>query len=554
MEYSGPVIYKDKELTKSECEELCWRCQTDLFFLTTEMLGYTEVTEFTHRQVAEFFVKKDPRLPWDVQDTVKWRELLFPRFGFKSTFNVADAIQWFLCFCDIAVSVFTGEKELAYSFVDEAQDHFVCEEPETTLQQLFPHYCITPKQKRTGRYIAPCRNRTTRRDPTLYASSIASAKSGWHPDIIKLDDAVNDINTETESSTRQTNKNIRMARKTLHPRGYFEDIGTPYSPLDFHAEMLKMKKQKPGKIKVLFKPAWEVKPEARGKAIEEFTEDDVVLLFPEKLSFEFLMHEYLDDPEGFLTQYLLNPHGNKEVIFEPGKMAQATLPATDVPVNGQMFMAWRLSYSGKDFMKYTAGAVGMLVGYKMFIVDSFYGKPKPSELAYKIVDMARKHGITQVSIEDSPGAHTIESEVKNYSAAMEWPLTIHWTEFEEDDGAREHRIKSLEPLVTSMRLLFSAAVPFQKQMQEQFEDFMFMLDNSLPDVISRLAERMPRLLLTEVSQEQKDAWDLIKERDHHDRIFGRGKYEVKEPEVEPLPEPEPPNPFGLEEIMPGLNG
>ena len=44
-------------------QELRWRAQTDLFWLTKFMLGYSLVTEKNHREVAHVFIRKDPRKP-----------------------------------------------------------------------------------------------------------------------------------------------------------------------------------------------------------------------------------------------------------------------------------------------------------------------------------------------------------------------------------------------------------------------------------------------------------------------------------------------------------
>src|SRR5919109_3045363 len=113
----------NKELSEQERKDLRFRCKVDLFFLAHDILGYDQLTEFTHRQLAEFFVQKDPSRGLYEQDEVKRRLLLFPRYGFKSTMNIADSIQWIICFPDVRILVLTGEKDLARGFVEEMQAH-----------------------------------------------------------------------------------------------------------------------------------------------------------------------------------------------------------------------------------------------------------------------------------------------------------------------------------------------------------------------------------------------------------------------------------------------
>lgn len=549
---SAPAIFKGREITEDERQALRRRCQTDLFFLAHDVLGYDQLTAFTHQQLCDFFVKKNPDLGIFEQDEMKRRLLLFPRYGFKSTVNIADCVQWIICFPNIRILVLTGEKDLAKAFVDEMQGHFIAtaEGEPTDFQALFPEFCIREKDKLTGKFTAPCRTKGWK-EPTIFSSSIESTLPGWHFDIFKGDDIVTNMNSDGETAIRKVNRNFRLARKTLHPRGFLDLIGTRYGPFEIYGETIK--KAKPGKLKVLCKPAWSVKPESAVKPEEELGEADYDLLFPELLTYQFLCDERDDDPEGFQCQYLNNPMGGQELTFPKETLLQATVASKSIPAHGEMFIAWRFAYPGKNNMRHTAGVVGLMDGLKMYIVDAVHGKFIPSKLAYRCVDLARKWGVHAVSIEETPGARYMEDSIRNYARQMNWQMTVNWIPFQEDDGARELRIKNAEPLLVSMRLLFADNIGCLAELYEQFVNFMLMQDGSLPDAIAHVSQWLPRSIAVAPAEEQAELWKEIQRRDLYEKIHGLGEYQDPEPD-EPTPREPEENYFYLSEIMPGLNG
>lgn len=83
-----------------------------------------------------------------------------------------------------------------------------------------------------------------------------------------------------------------------------------------------------------------------------------------------------------------------------------------------------------------------------------------------------------------------------------------------------------------------------------------MLDeNELPDTVARIAGTLPRLVSPEqVEAEQSQAWEKAKEQDLYDRTHGIGRYGIPDAIVEEKPYTPPSNPFGLDDIMPGING
>src|SRR6185369_6284684 len=125
----------------------------------------------THEEICnDFFVRKDPTVATfkDFANTYidkKERLLLVPRGGFKSSIDMADCVQWVICFPEVTILVLTGVLDLARDFVAEIKSHFTLAEggnapvglfvskknlqprlmpdgSSSLFQVLFPEHCI----------------------------------------------------------------------------------------------------------------------------------------------------------------------------------------------------------------------------------------------------------------------------------------------------------------------------------------------------------------------------------------------------------------------------
>ena len=121
--------------------------QTNLFFLCKLLEIYKDMSaeqylwtdgqvHNTHEEICnDFFVRKDPTKTsfkvfaneYNALVDKKERLLLVPRGGFKSTMNMADSVQWALCFPEVTILVLSGVLNLANKFVGEIKGHFMLE-------------------------------------------------------------------------------------------------------------------------------------------------------------------------------------------------------------------------------------------------------------------------------------------------------------------------------------------------------------------------------------------------------------------------------------------
>jgi len=532
---------------------LRWRMQTDLFFLAKYCLGYRKLTELWHQPVCDVFVKKDPSKPFS-QQTRKRRRLVFlPRKTYKTTLNIVDTVQWILGFPDVAVMPMTAsnspDSPLADAFVAECASHFVClpGEPKKVLHLCFPEHVLT-KPPKAGEFTTPARTRY-RRDPTVKGVSIEQSLSGWHPDVIKSEDVQDNRNSQTAFALRKVRQNFYINLKMLGEEGLLDLTGTRYGPMDLYGDMI----AKAGEESIVYwKPAYIRKQHAIKIEDDELTEDDVILQFPEQISWAFLREEKMLDEPSFWTQYMNVAEGNFKSTFPMERLNAARVSEDVNEHDGQVHVGWRMEYAD---CKYAAGAVGIENGGRMTIVEVVRGQFTPTSLSQRIVKMCKHWDAHRVEIEDTPGAHSMAAHIRNEALEQEWRLDISWGEFLQDDTARALAIKSAEPHLLAGRLLFADGISNVQEVFRQLHHFGLVEEYEVASVISRIAAKLPASIAAAgFEPAEEEAFSNYVNQDAYDRVYGRGKY--KEPD--PVPEPEeewvPIQHSDLSEMMPGLSG
>jgi hypothetical protein len=534
---------------------LRWRMQTDLFWLTKYVLGYTRVTDKWHREVAAVFVQKDPNRPIEHQSPGKRRRIiLLPRKTYKTTFNIADTVQWIIAFPDVALMAMTAsnspDSPLADAFVAEVANHFYCPDmaPRKPLHLCFPEHVIN-KLPKAGEFNTPARTRF-RRDPTLKAVSIEQSLSGWHPDIIKSEDVQDNRNSQTVFALRKVRTNFYINLKMLGEEGLLDITGTRYGPMDLYGDML----AKAGEETIiLWKPAYIHRSHALKVEDDELTEQDVILQFPEQISWKFLREEKALDPNSYWTQYMNVAEGNFKSTFPMEKLNAAKVSQDINEREGKVHVSWRFEYAE---CQNAAGAVGIERDKRMTIVEIQRGQFTPSLLARRVIGLAKKWEASRIEIEDTPGAHSMVPHIRNEALEQDWRVDLTWGEFLQDPTARALSIKSAEPHLLAGRLLFADGVSHQQEAFRQLYHFGMVEEFEIASVVSRLAQKLPATIAAEgFDPTDNEAMEQYLAEDAYNRVYGRGKYSAPEPVLdEPEAEWEPMRNEGLSDMMPGLSG
>lgn len=532
-------------------------CKTNLLALCY-ILGYCLITQDVHHEALAFFPEKDPNKNVEELgvDVISRRSMLLPRNTYKTTLDIANCVQYIIVYyMTIAILIICGIKDLAADFVDQIASFFYKKpnRPPTLFQALFPELCVEKEPER-GQFTCALRQYEPKiLEPLIWASSIASGTTGWHPDVLIFDDVANNRNSKDYAARVQITKAYKLARKIRKPTGLEIKIGTPYGTGDLFAD--EVLTARPGSYERLYKPAMRLLSGERLDPNGFPAEEEIELFFPEILSYDYLRDEYEGSYESFMSQYQLDIYGAAEVVFTEQAMLAAIVEEEKIPMEGRTFIHWRLP--SKELKWNTAAcAVGILYNSRAYIAEIEQGHYKPSVLAKIIHDIARNHGVHEISIEDAPGAQGMLPHILNYALTTGWDLRVKWIPFEKDGGVRDTSIRGMEALIAGGRLLFSDGLKV-KQLMEGFLQYGMTDDHSIPDVVSKVAANLPPSIRNSETADEELAWDMMKERDRFNFIYGRGKYAKPEPEPEAEQEAyvEPERTHtdsGLEIIMPGL--
>ena len=555
-----------EEYDKAHKNELRRRCQTDLFFLCKEIFQ-RDITERTHRPVCDFLGSPDPDRQLEEQlDPVRERIWLDPRGTFKTSLITDVAVQWTICFPEIRLLFLGGEKNLALASLDTYTETFVIRGEPTRFQRLFPEFCIHPGEKYERKFVAPCRRNPKRhKEATAWSNSVDSALSGWHPDMLIPDDVVNDENSENFERIGKVKKIFYMAKKLLEPvHGRMVFIGTRHDPSDLGGELIS--EQLPRR-KFLVRAALWARPElsvGRRKELEarmrdpnvpssEFDPNDWELLFPERLSFAFLMGERgpgLEKFQTFGSQYLNDPVvAAGQALFTLEALREASVPVNTIPVAGEIFGHVDLAYAAKRGSDYTTITIGLVdQNQRLFILEIIRGRFATHELVYNIVDAIRRWNPASMGVEDSLGAKWLLSDLDRMAADMRVALHIDWIPVDSSPKAKDGRVKSCEDLLYQRRLFFSNAIACMDDLYREFCEYGKAPHDDIPDGISQIAVRHVRRLVEgmEIPESPFDRAAEERRFEMHSMLYPVAEVEYAAPE--------PVNPWALEEAMPGLEG
>lgn len=484
--------------------ELRWRARTDLFFLAHSVLGHDKMVERVHRPVCEFFAHKDPNKPLEEQESIHERLLLDPRGHFKTTLDVADIVQWILCFPDIRILIMTGTRELATRMMLEVQNAFQNNE---RMRTLFPEFCVDSRAKLPAEeFTSPARKKFYR-EPTVAISTIDSVKAGSHYDVIKCDDLVHENNIGTAEQLEKTTVAYNYVLKLLEPFGYIDVIGTRYDYSDHYGWMIDRigeERLKQKRVEIPFGWYYEGSidpPEEVGEDEERLIkvfcrqcwipqqDGKHLLLFPERMRLGWLKGQQRDNPYLFSCQYLNDPTIGERKTFTEDLLLSHTIPHAHIPRIGRVFQTWDLGFSQKSFADFSVCATGLFDGTgRLFILDLDVGRYSPHELAMQILVNYLKWRPSRVGIEEAAGSPLLAPALEMLAAKHHVLLPVDWIKVRMTKGAKEERIGSLHPLLEHHQLFFSAAIPQQhvEELKKQFIRFPRYKHDDIPDAISLL--------------------------------------------------------------------
>lgn len=573
------------EVTRDVLNEfilLRYLAQTNLFFLCKVLNKYGQVTVNAHEEICNnFFAQKDPRFVTfeafaNQYTEQKRRMLLTPRGGFKSSIDIADCVQWIICYPAITIMILTGVYKLAGDFVGELRQHFTLEETgevdekkkpkygprklmnketgewfDSLFQILFWEHCVAPGDGTQFEFQTPAGGDD--KEPTVRAASIEQALSGMHFGVLKLDDVVTNENSQTLTRLEAVNKQISINEAMLHPYGFFDVIGTWYDEHDFYGITIKQEEElavefgmmdgikgtvDSGRFesnvnfKVYLRAAWWPSEEAKklGKIEDEMKKGDWVLWCPERLTYEFLALKKRTDPY-FAIKYLNNPRQLHKVKFPRELLVRRTIPHNQVPPQGVVVTTIDTAYSTKTWADYTVIITALIYGGRFYIVNMVRGRFNEYELPTVIATGAYKWKPKRIAIEDSMGVKWMGRELRREMDKLRISIPVEYVSLGYGTKAKSKQLKA-KPVVRLLgdeRMYFVNSCDGLQEIYSELEKFTGTSDDEHDDIVSALS------LLTEQFGAYADmdakvnfaSTQYVADRmsqERHDLIYGLGRY------------------------------
>lgn len=512
--------------------------QTNLFFLCKILEKYSDVTDKehvwkdgtthnTHEEICnQFFVRKDPLKTSFKQFAVdyidqKERLLLVPRGGFKSSIDMADCVQWIICFPEVTILVVTGVLSLAKEFVGEIKSHFELEDSavpkdcigdfhptkalrpremhdgsRSMFQILFPEHCIPVEEGKAYEYQTPA-VALVDKEKTVFAASIEQSLVGWHVGVLKLDDVVTNENSQTIERLKNVNKQVSINQAMLHPYGFYDKIGTWYDSADTYGQDIKnAEKYKEANedfpTKIYVRPAWwpNMAAVAAGKIEEEMKKEDFELWFdngPHALTYEFLLNKKKTDPY-FAIKYLNDPTQMHAIKFPRELLVRRTCSAHELPERGLIVTCVDTAYSQKSWADYTVIITALIYGGRFYILDMKRGRYNEYELPQLIASTAMQWKPKTICIEDSVGVKWLGREVNREMAKLKYiaPLRFVSLGLGSKQTSKVNKAKPVLRFLGDDRLKFVNMCPGLEEIYTELSRFG-TAESTHDDIVSALS-------------------------------------------------------------------
>lgn len=563
----------------SEAAEYRFLAQTNLYFLGHLLEKYKDTTVETHEDICnQFFVQKNPTFNTFQEfalslppSYLKKTMLLVPRGGFKSSIDMADTVQWIICFPEITILILTGVLSLATDFVREIKSHFTFEQisedakgkatygtrkmydgSSNLFQVLFPEHCVEPQEGKATEFITPA-CKTPDKEPTLRAASIEQNLSGMHFGVMKLDDVVTNENSLTIDRMKGVNRQININRAMLHPFGFMDVIGTWYDDQDYYgitiSEEEKIANEEgmmsaiqgsvdSGKFnsevtfKIYLRAAWWPTEAAKkaGKIADEMKKEDYDLWFPSRLTYEFLKQEQRTDRDGFPIKYLNNPRMVHQIKFPRELLLRRTILPSMLPKEGMLVSVVDTAYSIKDWADFTVMITALIYAGRFYVIDMTRGRFNEYELPAVIAATGYKWKPKRIAIEDSMGVKWMGRELRREMDRLQITIPVEYVSLGlgSKSKSKELKAKPVLRLLGDERLFFSKSCTGLEDLYSELEKFRGD-DKGHDDIVSALSILVDQFsayadMDGKISFVQSQYVSDQQEKERHDMVYGLGKY------------------------------
>lgn len=509
--------------------------RTDLLWLCNVILGYRDVSREVHGPILDALqafpgateshksvqdyadalagkVLWEPKcqmehLPWNSAWEADRQSLfLYPRGHLKSTvITVAHSIQWILNYPNVRILLTTATETLVTGFIIEIRSHFINNEQ---LRQLFPELCPSardgkiPELGNLSGFTCPGRDNTNKKlgpggkEPTVLASTVGSAITGYHGDVEKCDDLVEKLNSSSQNGIDDVIRHFGSMGDLLEKynsddpekplKGWVDLVGTPWDFSDLYQVIRNSEEERKAKD---VKPLWNlvIKSAAPNWPTGPY-------LWPQRMGFKALK-EIEDDPTKgpaqLAAQYLMNPivagqgliDDVKQLKWLPEKIMDQLLP--------RMSLYAALDVAGMEDVKgndsdFTVLTVGGFANARLYIPFMLYGRPPVEEVIewiFRVFDMFP--GIVKLKIQKQALERVLLATLRREMSKRGRFLPIQ-AEPADNQQSKKSKIRGLRPWFQSGNIRFSDSLPYRTAIETEIKGFPKFRHDDILDTLTDL--------------------------------------------------------------------
>lgn len=169
--------------------------------------------------------------------------IIWPRGHQKSTMVAFWAAWWLMKNPDTTIILASSTADLAEKQLGFIKDSIYDTE---VFRKYWPELCHPEEGKRTTWKVDeicvdhPLRAQNGIRDPSIKTAGMGKTLTGFHGDVVILDDIVTDENAYTKTERDKVKRWASLLVSILNPGGIVKAVGTRYHPQDLYDEMTNM--------------------------------------------------------------------------------------------------------------------------------------------------------------------------------------------------------------------------------------------------------------------------------------------------------------------------
>lgn len=416
---------------------------------------------------------------------------------------ICHTIQWILNYPDITILIVHGKQEVALDMLGAIRNHFLTN---PVLRDLYPDYC--PAQKDAGnelKFLVKNRKKV-RVEPTVTMASIGTVTAGYHFDVIKFTDIVNEINTLTREQMQKVIAAFGMYRNVLvSPDRWIDVEGTTYSESDLYATTLEAEAKLP-----VDQRQWRIhvrgayKKDTGGRPYTFLPEErelrdlvdptgSKISWFPKKFPVHELERMRRDPVTGeflFAAQQLNNPIDTSDnKPFPANKLRTKTHEEIrKVPI---AYYTTTVDFAETD-KRGSDYTVILTCGWdgngRCYVVDARHGKFLPDEAINQLFDVALnpKMRPRRILVEETGYVRGLKTSIRRIEDLRGIYLPLLYVPRDNDRGKEERILLTLQPWFQRGEIIFDDSLPCFEHFRKELTSFP---KGRTDDLIDALADQ-----------------------------------------------------------------